>query len=74
MTKPVNIDKDSWGKILTASAGSSHPIDDDTLRDLAQQRGDDPSATVQVHRQMRADLKKKADDTGGPMPITTSKS
>lgn len=69
MSEPVNIDKKAWEKIIMGSAGSTHPIDDDTLRDLASQRGDDPNLTVQRHREFRDMLKKKADDEGGPMPM-----
>lgn len=75
MTKPetadksVNLDKKTWEKIIMASAGSTQPIDDDTLREMAAQRGDDPDELVARHREFRDILAKKAKDDDGPMPI-----
>lgn len=69
MPKPVNIEQKAWEKIIIASAGSTQPIDNDTLRDLAAQRGDNPDAVIDRHREFRADFKKKADDDAQPMPF-----
>jgi hypothetical protein len=69
MTNSVNIEKTAWEKIIVASAASKHPIDDDTLRDLAAQRGDNPDAVVEQHREFREMFEKKAEDNSGPMPF-----
>ncbi len=61
--------KQTKGKVITQSAKSDDPLDDDQIRELAEDWGDDPDLLVQRHREIRDILRDRGKDDDGPMPM-----
>jgi hypothetical protein len=63
------LSKRAFGQIIAASAQSESPIEDEVLREIAEERGSDPDALIKQHNVMRDEWKLKKSQQAQPMPL-----
>lgn len=65
----MSLSKRVFGQIITASAHSDSPIDEEVLREIAEEKGADPDSLIERHREMRKDWEDHKGDKSEPMPV-----
>lgn len=63
------LSKLAFNRIIVASAYSESPLDEEVLREIAADRGDDPDVIIQRHQEIRDGWESEKRDRSGPMPI-----
>ena len=66
------LSKQAFGQMLRASAHSDWPMDEEVLREIAEERGDDSNRVIEIHREERAFYLKKQADEAEPTPLIVS--
>ncbi len=65
----MRLSKRAFSRIIMASARSASPLDDEILREIAEEHGDDPELLIERHKEFRELWIEEMADKSGPTPI-----